>query len=137
MFLFEFYLSCYSSFTLDNCYMYLSFSLFHFINMSVVNAFLYEQKQQKNKQKNICWSWRRLQSVFNVTILRLPRCLEDVLEDEKLLRWRRLQDVWKTCLEDVLKTCLEDVLKTFWRQTKYLLGISVFRKSILHLSYYN
>ena len=39
------------------------------------------------------------------------RRLEDDLEDEKLLRWRHLEDVWKTCLEDVLKTCLEDVLK--------------------------
>ena len=39
-------------------------------------------------------SSRRLQHVFSVTILRLPRRLEDVL---------------KTCLEDVLKTCLEDM----------------------------
>ena len=77
---------------------------------------------------NICWSsrrlqdmsWRRLQHVFSVTILRLPRRLEDVLEDEKLLRWRRL--------EDVLKTYLEDVLKTSWRQTKCLLRISVSNK---------
>ena len=38
--------------------------------------------------------------------------LEDVLEDEKLLRWRRPQDVLKICLEDVMKTCLEDALKT-------------------------
>ena len=30
------------------------------------------------------------------------------------------------CLEDVLKTCLEDFLKILWRQTKYLLGISVY-----------
>ena len=77
-------------------------------------------------------SWWRLQDVFSVTILRLPRRLvktswrrlEDVfkttrktswryvLEDEKLLRWRRLEDVLKTYLEDVLKTCFEDVLKT-------------------------
>ena len=35
----------------------------------------------------------------------------------------------KTCLEDVLKTYLEDVLKTLWRETKYLLGISVSNKS--------
>ena len=90
-------------------------------------------------------SWRRLQHVFSVTIVRLPRrleyvlktCLEDVLEDQKLLRWRRLEDVLKTCiedvlkvcLEDVLKTCLEDVLKTLWRQTKFLLGIFVSNKS--------
>ena len=30
-----------------------------------------------------------------------PRCLEDVLKDEKLLRWRSV----------------EDALKTFWRPT--------------------
>ena len=35
---------------------------------------------------------------------------------------------WKR-LEDVLNTCLEDVLNTSWRQTKYLLGISVSSKS--------
>ena len=57
-------------------------------------------------------SWRRLQHVFNVTILFLPRRLQDVLEDEKLLRSRGLEDVLKTCLEDVLKTFLEDTLKT-------------------------
>ena len=116
-------------------------------------------------------SWRRLQHVFSVTILRLPRRLEnvlktswrrfqdlsqdvfktssrrlqDVLEDEKLLRWRLFQDVLKTCLEDdlktgiedFLKTCLEDVLKSYlentfktsWRQTKFLLVISVSSKS--------
>ena len=60
-----------------------------------------------------------------------------VVENEKLLRWRRIEDVLKTCFEDVLKTCvidvlkgyLEDVLKTLWRQTTYLLGISVSKKS--------
>ena len=72
-------------------------------------------------------SWRRLQHVFSVTILCLPRrlgdvlktfsrplarSLQDVLEDEKLFCWRSLHDVLKTCLEDMLKTCLEDVLKT-------------------------
>ena len=97
-------------------------------------------------------SWRRLQHVFSVTILCLPRRLEDVLqkrledvlktywrhlarrleevlEDETLLRWRRLEDVLKTYLEDVLKTCLEDALKALWKETKYLLGISVSNKS--------
>ena len=70
---------------------------------------------------NICWSWRRLQNVLSVTIFRLPRRFEDVLqmrlkdvlEDEKLLRWRRL----------------EDVLKMSWGQTKCLLGISLSNKS--------
>ena len=32
------------------------------------------------------------------------RRLQDVLEDVKLLRWRRVEDVFKTCFEDVLKT---------------------------------
>ena len=60
-------------------------------------------------------SWRRLQDIFSVTIFRLPRCLEDVfktssrcyedvLEDVKLLRWRRVKDVFKTYLQDVFKT---------------------------------
>ena len=79
-------------------------------------------------------SWRRLAKTF---WRYLARRLEDVLEDEKLLRWRRLEDVLKTCLEDVLKTCLEDVLKTYLedvfktsrRQTKFLLVISVSNKS--------
>ena len=71
---------------------------------------------------NICWSWRRLWQVFSITILHLPSRLEDVLEDEKCYA----EDVLKTCLEDVLKTCLEDLLKILRRQTKYLLGISVY-----------
>ena len=57
-----------------------------------------------------------LQHVFSVTIFRLPRRLESVLKtsrkDEKLFRWRRLEDVLQTYLGNVLKTCLEDVLKT-------------------------
>ena len=56
-------------------------------------------------------SWRRLEDVFSITIFRLPRrfqdvCLEDVLEDEKLL----LQDKpWKMSR----------------RPTKYLLGRNI------------
>ena len=45
-------------------------------------------------------SSRRLQDVISVTIFRLPRRLQDV----KLLRLRRLEDIFKTCLEDVFKT---------------------------------
>ena len=37
-------------------------------------------------------------------VLRLARCLQDVLEDQKLLRWRCVQDFFKTCLQDVFKT---------------------------------
>ena len=87
---------------------------------------------------NICWSWRRLRQVFSITILYLPRRLQDVLEDglEDVLEDEKcyaedvlktcLEDVLKTCLEDVLKPCLQDLLKTLWRQTKDLLGISVY-----------
>ena len=63
-------------------------------------------------------SWRLLEDVLQRRLEDLSsRCLQDllqdVLEDEKLLRWRRLDDVLKTWLEDVLKTSLEDVLKTY------------------------
>ena len=71
-------------------------------------------------------SWRYLQQVFCITIFCLPRCLEDLLEDENFLRCRRLQDVFLTCLEYVFKTS--------WRQTKCLLGIFVSNKSIFHRS---
>ena len=47
---------------------------------------------------------------------RFARCLQDVLEDEKLLRWRCVEDVFKTCLQDVFR--LQDALKT----NKCLLG---------------
>ena len=75
-------------------------------------------------------SWRRLQNVFSVTILRLPRPFEDVLKASwrRLAKkfWRRLEDLlqdvfktsWKTknCYaEDVLKTSWRHVLKTSWR----------------------
>ena len=49
-------------------------------------------------------SSRRLQDVFSVTILRLPRCLEDVFQDV-------LRDVFKTSskrIQDVFTRRLED-----------------------------
>ena len=54
-------------------------------------------------------------------------CLEDVFKTylEDVLK-TCLEEVLKKCLEDVLKACLEDVLKILWRQTKYLLEISVY-----------
>ena len=83
--------------------------------------------------------WRRLQDVLWDVFKTSSRCIwkmppargfEDVLEDEKLLRWRSLEDVLKACLEDALKTCLEDVLKMSWRERKCLLGISIFNHSL-------
>ena len=53
----------------------------------------------------------------------------DVLEDVKLLRWRRLQDMSSRhvlrCLEDMPWRPLEDIMET----KQYLLGISVSNKS--------
>ena len=49
-------------------------------------------------------SWRCFQHVFSVMNFCLSRHLEDVLEDKKVLHWRGLQDVLKTCLEDDSKT---------------------------------
>ena len=72
-------------------------------------------------------SWRCLQHVFSATIFRLPRRLEDILEDEKLLRWRRLQDVLKTCLEDILRTSwghYGDKQNTYWEYL-YLTNVNV------------
>ena len=73
-------------------------------------------------------SWRRLEYVLRTSckdVLKTSwRRLEDLLQDEKLLCWRCLEDMSWSRLQDVLKTCLEDLLKILWRQTKYLLGIS-------------
>ena len=72
-------------------------------------------------------SWRCLQHVFSATIFRLPRRLEDILEDEKLLRWRRLQDVLKTCIEDILRTSWRhygDKQNTYWEYL-YLTNVNV------------
>ena len=73
-------------------------------------------------------SWRCLQHVFSATIFRLPRRLEDILEDEKLLRWRRLEDVLKTSWRHVLKTSSTRLQrnnftssKTFWRRLEDVL----------------
>ena len=72
-------------------------------NNYLVIAYMFKINRAKYPA-NICWSSRRLEDVFSVKILRLPRPLEDVL---------------KTSCEDVFKTSwktgnchAEDVLKT-------------------------
>ena len=80
-------------------------------------------------------SWRRFQYVFSVTILCLPRRLEDVLqrchedvlktswrhlarhlqdvlENEKLLRWWRLENMSWRLLEDMSWWCLQSDLES-------------------------
>ena len=58
--------------------------------------------------------------------------LQDVSEDKKFYAANDLktylEDVFKRYIEDVLKSFLEDVFKTPWRQTKWLLEISVSNK---------
>ena len=92
---------------------------------------------------------RRLQDVFSVTSLRLPKCLEEILQDvlktsrktkncyaEDVLKtpWRHvLKTSWNHVLmtpwRHVLKMSWKHVLKTLWRQTKYLPAKCVSDKS--------
>ena len=51
------------------------------------------------------------------------RSLRDVMEDEKLLRWRHAEEVFKTCLEDTFKTswkptnvCCDDIKRVKQKQ---------------------
>ena len=64
-------------------------------------------------------SWRHLQHVFSVTMLRLPRRLEDVLKTSCKTSWKTkncyAEDVLKTSWRHVLKTSWRHVLKTSWR----------------------
>ena len=83
-------------------------------------------------------SWRRLQLVFSVTIICLPRHIQDVLKTscKYVLKksWRRLDDILQNVLKTSWKTknCYsEDVLKTSHSKTKCLLGISVSDHSLL------
>ena len=82
-------------------------------------------------------SWRRLQHAFSVTILRLPRRLEDVLKTSSKtssrrlgrrkivtlkacrrrledMPWRRYKDMSWRRFEDVLKMFQRHLLKTSW-----------------------
>ena len=78
---------------------------------------------------------RGLENVFKTSSRRLrrtsSRCLQDVLEDVRLLRWRRVEDVL-----DVFKTCLEDVFKTSVRATNVCWVLSkvenVFHRGVLY-----
>ena len=58
-------------------------------------------------------SWRRLQHVFSVTVLRLPRRLQDVLKKS----WRRLAKTSWRRLEEVFKTSRKTSSKRLGRRT--------------------
>ena len=87
-------------------------------------------------------SWRHLGRRRIVTLNTSWRRLEDMcwrrLED---MSWKPLEDMSWRPLEDMSSRRLQDVFKTSWRQTKCLLGISLFNrykslsgKSISHIS---
>ena len=84
-----------------------------------------------------CWSsrrlqdmsWKRLQRVFSVTIFRLSR--RRLANTSWNIKSCYTEDILKTSLKNVLKICLQGVLKTSWRQTKCLLGISVYNQGLL------
>ena len=61
---------------------------------------------------NICWSWRRLQHVFSVTILRLPRRLGRQKIVTLKTSWRRLEDMSWRCLEDMSWRPLKNFMET-------------------------
>ena len=74
--------------------------------------FFYRAPYFMYKLQNIMASSRRLarclQEVFKTSCMMPSRCLcktssgrlQDVLDNVKLLRWRRVEDVFKTCFED-------------------------------------
>ena len=69
-------------------------------------------------------SWRRLQHVFRVTIFRLPRRVQDFFKTSwrslANKSWRRLQDVFARRLQDVL----EDKKLLRWRRLEDVLEIN-------------
>ena len=82
-------------------------------------------------------SSRRLQRNNFSSSKTSSRRLQDVLEDVKLLRWRRVEDVFKTCLEDVFQqmfagkllnslTTSTQILSDFSEISRY---VSKFRES--------
>ena len=86
-------------------------NLAHAFNTSSAWQFYVFQDVLKTSCKDVLkTSWRPL-----------ARRLEDVLEDEILLRWIRLEHMSCRCVQDMLY-----LLKILWRQTKYLLGIYVY-----------
>ena len=69
---------------------------------------------------NICWSSRRLQDVFSITIFRLPRRLEDISQEVLRTSWKTkncyAENVLKTSWRHVLKTSSRHVLKIPWKR---------------------
>ena len=74
-------------------------------------------------------SWRHLQQVFNVTIFRIPRRLEDVLKTS-----RETSCKMKSCYaEELFKMTWRHILKTFWRHVLKTSWRHVLRTSWRHV----
>ena len=89
----------------------------------IYSSWLYVFKTSSRRFQDVFKTFRRrLQNVFKTS----SRRLQDLLEDVKLLRWRPV--------EDVFKTCLEDVLKTFSRPTNVCWVVIFITKLCMHVS---
>ena len=64
---------------------------------------------QRNNFKSSKTCWRRLEDFLKISYKTSSRCLQDVMEDEKLLHWRRLRDMSRRRLEDMYWRRLEDI----------------------------
>ena len=76
-----------------------------------------KSNDDNNDPTNICWSSRRLQDMS-------WRCLQHVISVTVFRPPRRLQDVFKTSLEDISKDVLEDEKLLQWRLLQEVLGIN-------------
>ena len=123
------------------------------VNILFVSKTSSRRLQDMSSRRFRDMSSRRREDVFSVTIFCLPRRPQDVLRDVFRMSSRRLQDVFARHLQDVLedeklllwghvedvfKTCPEDVLKTSWRPTNVCWDITIpmscTSKSISHMT---
>ena len=89
---------------------------------------------------NICWSLRHILKTSSIRLQRNNfsssktswRRLEDILEDEKLLRWRRIEDISWRRLEDMSWRRLEDLS---WRHVLKMSGKRLGDKQNVFWSY--
>ena len=75
----------------------------HWLAFKTSSRHFLKTSSTRLQRNNFSSSKTSCKYVLKTSWRHLARRLEDVLEDEKLLRWRRLEDVLKTCLEDVLE----------------------------------
>ena len=58
------------------------------------------RRLQHNNFASSDTSWRPIQNIFKTSCKMSSRCLQDILVDVKLLRWRRVEEVLKTSSTD-------------------------------------